>query len=160
MTQTPGQGPQKREDLEYWIAKYLENKEKGMLDEEKANPKKKEEVEYWMMRYLEKKRLTLIDDLYQHIVNLNSGKTDLFIYNKETTDIQAKIKDLDYRINLLRQQLGNTKREEGAEYWMMKHQEEKKAGLVQVLYGLTADYSSGKLDKQYMISDMPRSKRS
>lgn len=149
MTQTPpNQGSQKREDLEYWIAEYLEHKEKGLLDEEKANPKKKEEVEYWMMRYLERKRLTFVDDLYQHIVNLNSGRTDLFIYNKETADIQTNIKDLDVKLGLLRQQLGSTKKEEGVEYWMMKHQEEKKESLIQVLYGLTSEYSGGKLNKE------------
>jgi hypothetical protein len=140
-------GSQKREDLEYWITKYLDNKEKGLLDEEKANPKKKEEVEYWMVRYLEKKRLELIDNLYLLISNLNSGKTDLFIYKKETEEIQAKLKDMDVKLALLREHLGNIRKEEGVEYFMMKHQEEKKESLVQVLYGLTADYAAGKLDK-------------
>lgn len=140
-------GSQKREDLEYWITKYLDNKEKGLLDEEKANPKKKEEVEYWMLRYLERKRLGLIDNLYEHITNLNSGKTDLFLYNKETADIQAKLKDMDVKLALLKNIWGNTRKEEGVEYFMMKHQEEKKESFVQVLYGLTSDYATGKLDK-------------
>ena len=148
MTEPPANpGPQKREDLEYWITKYLDNKEKGLLDEEKANPKKKEEVEYWMVRYLERKRLGLIDNLYEHITNLNSGKTDLFIYNKETADIQAKIKETDVKLALLREHLGNIRKEEGVEYFMMKHQEEKKESLVQVLYGITSEYAAGKLDK-------------
>jgi hypothetical protein len=140
-------GSKKREDLEYWIAKYLDNKEKGLLDEEKANPRKKEEVEYWMVRFLERKRLGLIDNLYEHITNLNSGKTDLFIYNKETADIQASIKETDVKLALLREHLGNMRKEEGVEYFMMKHQEEKKESLVQVLYGMTSDYAAGKLDK-------------
>jgi len=140
-------GSQKREDIEYWIAKYLDNKEKKLLDEEKANPKKKEEIEYWMVRYLERKRLALIDNLYEHIKNLNSGKINLFIYNKETADIQANIKDIDVKLALLREHLGNVRKEEGVEYFMMKHQEEKKDSLVQVLYGLTSDYATGKLDK-------------
>jgi hypothetical protein len=148
MTEPPANpGSKKREDLEYWITKYLDNKEKGLLDEEKANPKKKEEVEYWMVRFLERKRLGLIDSLYEHITNLNTGKTDLFLYNKETADIQTKIKDIDVKLALLREHLGNMRKEEGVEYFMMKHQEEKKESLVQVLYGITSDYASGKLDK-------------
>jgi hypothetical protein len=140
-------GSQKREDLEYWITKYLDNKEKGLLDEEKANPKKKEEVEYWMVRFLERKRLGLIDSLYEHITNLNSGKTDLFAYNKESADIQADITDIDVKLALLREHLGHVRKEEGVEYFMMKHQEEKKESLVQALYGITSEYAAGKLDK-------------
>ena len=142
------QGSQNREDVDYWVNKYLQNKSLGLLDEAKENPKKKEEVEYWMIRFLEKKRRGWVDNLYEHVTRLNSGKIDLPIYDKETLDIQAQIKDIDVKIGLLREEAGSKKKEEGVEYWILKHQEEKKDGIVQALYSLTAEFISGKLDKQ------------
>jgi hypothetical protein len=141
-------GTQKREDIEYWINKYFQNKSLGLLDEEKENPKKREEVEYWMIQYLKKKKKEHSDSLYEHITSLNSGKTDLSTYNKETGEIQAQIEDIDTKIGLLRKELGNVRKEEGVEYWILKHREEKKDSLTQTLYELTADYIAGKLDKQ------------
>lgn len=142
------QGSQKREDIDYWVNKYLQNKSLGLLDETKENPKKKEEVEYWMIRYLEKKRRGCLDNLYEHITSLNSGKIDFPTYNKETQDLQAQIKDIDVKLGLLREELGSIKKEEGVEYWIVKHEEEKKESLTQELYGLTSEFISGKLDKQ------------
>ncbi len=140
-------GPQKREDIEYWINSYLQNKSLGRIEEEKESPRKKEEVEFWMIRYLEKKKSGLTGSLYESIKNLNSGKTDLLAYNKETEEIQTQIKDLDVKIGLLRKELTSLRKEEGVEYWILKHREEKVDSLIQTLYGLTADYIAGRLDK-------------